>query len=139
MPRRLDEELVRRFILSLPQASEGTHHGHPDFRVAGKVFAGLAPDRLTVNMRCDPVNLSLLSQQEPEVYRDVWGGKWMGITLSRASPRSVMELLMDAWRLAAPKSLANVKLPKPALPSAKRGTRGKTKSAAKKKAAVRRG
>lgn len=133
MPRRLDEELVRRFILSLPDTSEGTHHGHPDFRVAGRIFAGLSPDRHTVNMRCDPVNLSFLTRQAPNVYRDVWGGKWMGITLSLAVPRNVMELLMDAWRLAAPKSLANTSLPKARVPEGKRDTQAAARRSGAKK------
>jgi YjbR protein len=35
----------RRLALSLPGASEGGHHGHADFRVAGKIFATLGyPD-----------------------------------------------------------------------------------------------
>jgi len=29
----------RRIALSLPEALEASHMGHPDFRVGGKVFA----------------------------------------------------------------------------------------------------
>jgi len=31
----------RRIALTLPQASEATHMVHPDFRVAGHIFATL--------------------------------------------------------------------------------------------------
>ena len=31
----------RRIALSMPEASEGAHMGHPDFRVKGKIFATL--------------------------------------------------------------------------------------------------
>ena len=35
----------RRIALSMPQASEGAHMEHPDFRVGGKIFATLGyPD-----------------------------------------------------------------------------------------------
>lgn len=36
-------EEFRRMALSLPEASEGAHMGHPDFRVGGKIFATLSP------------------------------------------------------------------------------------------------
>ena len=37
----------QRLALSMPEASEGSHMGHPDFRVRGKVFA-------TLLLRCTP-------------------------------------------------------------------------------------
>jgi len=35
----------RRIALSLPQASEAAHMGHPDFRVGGRIFATLGYPR----------------------------------------------------------------------------------------------
>src|SRR2546423_10444354 len=37
-------EEFRTLALSLPEASEDAHMGHPDFRVRGKIFATLGPD-----------------------------------------------------------------------------------------------
>jgi len=35
----------RRIALSMPEASEGEHMGHPDFRMGGRIFATLGhPD-----------------------------------------------------------------------------------------------
>jgi hypothetical protein len=35
----------RKLALSFPEALESSHHGHPDFRVGGKIFATLGyPD-----------------------------------------------------------------------------------------------
>lgn len=34
----------RALALDLPGVVEGEHQGHPDFRVAGKIFATLGPD-----------------------------------------------------------------------------------------------
>jgi hypothetical protein len=48
----------RRIALSLPEASGSAHMGHPDFRVAGKIFATLGyPDE-----RCGVVMLPLEEQ-----------------------------------------------------------------------------
>jgi hypothetical protein len=34
-------EMFRELALQLPEASEGEHHAHADFRVGGKIFATL--------------------------------------------------------------------------------------------------
>ena len=39
----MNEGDFRRIALSLPGATEGSHMGHPDFRVGGKIFATLMP------------------------------------------------------------------------------------------------
>ncbi len=36
---------ARRIALSMPEALESAHMGHPDFRVRGKIFATLWPDK----------------------------------------------------------------------------------------------
>jgi hypothetical protein len=36
----------RRIALSMPEAIESSHMGHPDFRVAGKIFATLGAPAL---------------------------------------------------------------------------------------------
>src|SRR5437879_13718811 len=37
-------EEFRSLALSLPEAAEAAHMGHPDFRVRDKIFATLGPD-----------------------------------------------------------------------------------------------
>jgi hypothetical protein len=37
-------EKFRRLALKMPDAIEGAHMGHPDFRANGKIFATLYPD-----------------------------------------------------------------------------------------------
>ena len=32
----------RRIALSLPNAEQGSHHGQPDFRIGGRIFATLS-------------------------------------------------------------------------------------------------
>jgi len=49
----------RRIALSLPQAVESAHMGHPDFRVGGKIFATISPDDT-----CGMVKLTLEQQHD---------------------------------------------------------------------------
>lgn len=104
-PRRLTHADVRRMALALPGVHEGTHMGHADLRVADKIFASLPNDPATVNMKITPANLDILSNSDPETFRNVWGGRWVAIALATVSRDTLRELLEDAWRLTAPKSL----------------------------------
>jgi len=40
----MNVEDFRRIALSMPEATEASHMGHPDFRVGGKIFATIWPD-----------------------------------------------------------------------------------------------
>lgn len=42
----------------------------------------------------------------PSVFRDAWGGRWLGFDLSQVEEVEVLELLQDAWLSVAPKALA---------------------------------
>ncbi|MBK6487009.1 MAG: MmcQ/YjbR family DNA-binding protein [Gemmatimonadetes bacterium] len=106
MPRRrLTQDDVRRIALSLPEAHEGAHMGHADLRVRNKIFASLPNDPATVAMKVTPANLDALVRENPGTYRDVWGGRWLGVTLATVSVETLQTLLEDAWTLTAPKSL----------------------------------
>ena len=93
----------RRIALSFPGVEEGSHMGHPDFRVGGKIFATLgAPD--------DSWGLAALmpEQQEdfmtlaPDAFKPA-AGAWGrgGSTLVRLDsvPEDLLEAaLAAAWR-----------------------------------------
>src|SRR5690606_20797173 len=96
----------RRLALSLPEAVEGSHMGHPDFRVRKKIFATLNAAETAGHVRCDPVSLDLLVRRRPERFRNAWGGRWLGIELERVDEPEVLGLLRDAWLSIAPASLA---------------------------------
>ena len=104
-PRPPDQRFVRRVALALPEASEGSHMGHPDLRVRNKVFAGLAADGRTVALKTTPANLDALVTVDPETFRDAWGGRWVGVVLARVSRDELRDLIVEAWRLVAPKRL----------------------------------
>src|SRR5436309_5904551 len=65
----------RRIALSLPQASEAAHMGHPDFRVGGRIFATLGYPRSGWGMvKLTPEQQELFVRTEPAVFAPVKGG-----------------------------------------------------------------
>jgi hypothetical protein len=102
-------EDFRSVALSMPEASESAHMGHPDFRVRGKIFATVcAPDEHWGMVKLTPEQQHEFVQAEPGVYEPVQGG-WgrQGCTkvrLSAADEITLHNALFAAWRkVAAPK------------------------------------
>src|SRR5688500_19890303 len=104
-------EEFRNLAMSLPEASESAHMGHPDFRVRGKIFATLGrPDEGWGMVKLTPAQQADVVAREPRLFQPVPGG-WgdQGAThvrLSGATEQVVRPVLLAAWRNAAPKRLA---------------------------------
>lgn len=102
-------EDFRRLALGLPEAQEQVHHGKPDFRVRGKIFASLEPaaGRGTVKLTADEQDL--LIEAEPGVFSPAagaWGRQgWTRISLEEVDEPTLRGALQRAWRNTAPKSL----------------------------------
>ncbi len=65
----------RRIALSLPQASEAAHLGHPDFRVAGRTFATLGYPRGGWGMvKLTPEQQEFFVRAQPAAFAPVKGG-----------------------------------------------------------------
>jgi len=100
----------RNLALSLPEASEAAHMGHPDFRVGGKIFATLGPDQELGMVKLTPGEQAIFIRTEPDVFQPVkgaWGRRGCThVRLERATEPSVRQALMAAWRNTAPKRLA---------------------------------
>ncbi|HKW40449.1 MAG TPA: MmcQ/YjbR family DNA-binding protein [Gemmatimonadales bacterium] len=102
----------RKAALSLPQASESAHMGHPDFRVAGRVFATLGYPRVGWGMvKLTPEQQELFIHAEPETFVPV-NGAWgragsTSVRLQAARKAAVREALLIAWRNRAPQTLAD--------------------------------
>ena len=80
-------EAFRRLALSLPEATEGSHMGHPDFRVGGKIFATLAaPDPSFAMVKLTPDQQEALVSAEPAVFVPVKGGWGLKGRHERAPP-----------------------------------------------------
>lgn len=95
----------RKLALSLPETTEGSHMGHPDFRVRDKIFAMLTADETRCAVKCDATSLESLVRTDPDTYRDAWGGRWLGADLGRTDEDTIAALLEDAWCRTAPKRL----------------------------------
>jgi hypothetical protein len=92
----------RRLALSFPETSEGAHMGHPDFRVAGKIFATLGyPDEGWAMVSLTPEQQEELVHAEPDVFVPVkggWGRKGAtNVRLKKAKKAIVQHALAAAW------------------------------------------
>jgi hypothetical protein len=102
--------------LSLPEAVEGAHQGHADFRVGNRIFATLGyPDEAWGMAKLTLEQQVMLVAAEPEIFRPVPGG-WgkhgaTNVRLSKADATTLQSALAMAWRNVAPKSLIAPKKP----------------------------
>ena len=99
----------RKLALSLPEALEAAHMGHPDFRVGGKIFATLAyPSTAFATVMLTPEQQELFVRAEAKTFRPVpggWGRKGATQVVLRAAKKSaVREALQVAWSNRAPRS-----------------------------------
>jgi hypothetical protein len=99
----------RKLACALPGAEEKSHFGHPDFRVRNKIFAGMSPDGKQGTLKLTPEFQAMLIDGKPEVFTPAagaWGDKgWTHLVLAKMELGAAPELLREAWRLVAPKTL----------------------------------
>jgi hypothetical protein len=101
----------RRIALSLPEATEGSHFGAPDFRVKDKIFATLGEhERATGVVKLTPEQQEILVQAEPKVFEPVagaWGRRgWTTVRITAADAVTLRSAITSAWLTVAPKKLA---------------------------------
>lgn len=104
----------RRMALSMPQASEAAHMGHPDFRVKGKIFATLfRRDDVDWGMvKLKPEQQREFVEVKPRVFQPVKGG-WgrQGCTqvylkaIDKKTLATLRSAMYTAWLNTAPKRL----------------------------------
>ena len=100
----------RRLALSLPDATEGSHMGHPDFRVRNKIFASLGGSEKDLGtVKLAPEQQEILLAAEPAAFTPAagaWGRRgWTQVKLSAVDANTLGSALGMAWRNTAPKSL----------------------------------
>ena len=100
----------RKAALALPEAIEGAHQGHADFRVGKRVFATLGyPDDAWGMVKLTPEQQTVLVEAEPDIFQPVPGG-WgkygnTNLLLAKADATTLKSALAMAWQNVAPKSL----------------------------------
>lgn len=98
---------ARELALALPEAREQDHHGRPSFRVNGKIFATLW-DEEHLNVMLDEGGIVQAVQKHPRACEEVWWGKRLAavrVRLAAADPKTLRQMLGEAWELRAPKRL----------------------------------
>jgi len=99
----------RQAALSIPGASESSHMNHPDFRIAGKIFATLgSPDAAWGMVKLTPEQQKRLVRQSADVFlpaKGAWGRQGStNVCLASVDLR----LLRPALALAAGNVLASI-------------------------------
>lgn len=102
-------ELVHALALALPRTVAGTHHGHPDFRVHGKIFATLRPTDGVAVVKLPAIDQEALLAVDPEAFAtNAWSRQgWLEIRLARVSRERLGEALEAAWSHVAPERLVS--------------------------------
>ena len=100
----------RQIALSLPETEERAHMSHPDFRVAGKIFATLGyPDKSRGMVKLSPEEQHYFSKDYPDVFipvKGTWGRRGAtSVHLKAAKKETLRKAIQAAWRNSAPKRL----------------------------------
>ena len=103
----------RRLALALPETEERAHMDHPDFRVAGKIFATLGyPEDGFAMVKLTPIEQEMLVKAQPTVFKPcngAWGRRGAtSVSLKSARKPVIRRALLAAWRLTAPKQLQHL-------------------------------
>jgi hypothetical protein len=99
---------VRELALALPDAVEQETWGHPTFRVRKKMFGTLASDGSTATMKASSEEQAALVQTDPETFFvPAYVGRhgWVGFHVALIEPGELAELVTEAWRMTAPKTV----------------------------------
>lgn len=101
----------RRLALALPETEERKHMNHPDFRVAGKIFATLAyPNKQFGMVKLTPIQQEDFVKSHPPAFTPVtgaWGRKGCtSVLLAKANKPALKNAILAAWRNYAPSELA---------------------------------
>jgi len=93
----------RRIALSLPDTTEASHFGNPDFRAGGRIFATLSLERDGYGvLLLTPEQQAGMVEDEPAVFSPVPGG-WgrngsTRVLLSKVAPDVLEGALRTAWQ-----------------------------------------
>ena len=108
--RMASESDVREIALSLPETEERPSYGTPGFRVKDRLFARLREPGVLVLRVADEGEKDFLLRAEPDKFFTTPhydGYPSVLVRLGAVDRDELRELLTDAWRVRAPKRLAD--------------------------------
>ena len=105
----MDADQVRRYALSLPEATEEPHFDSASFRIRGRIFATLPAGGEHVHVMVDADEARAVAATAGAAFEELWWGKKLsGVRVHLPSvdePDVVGELIEDSWRRRAPTRL----------------------------------
>jgi hypothetical protein len=98
---------ARKVALSMPHAEEREHQDHPDFRVNGKIFATLWPDKSMAVAKLTLADQAALIQMDPDAFSlNAWSHQGATtVHLKHITLKQFRKVIQAAWRNVAPKRL----------------------------------
>ena len=108
-----DWDTVREIAGALPGAEESATYGQPAFKVGGKLFVWMSPDRAAADalaVRVDPDEKPLLIETSPDVYFQTphyHGEPIVLVRMERIDAEELRDRIEDSWLLRAPKRLVD--------------------------------
>lgn len=104
----LSPEEFRRIALSMVDAIEGAHMGHPDFRVNGRIFATLHPDHQWGMVKLTPEQQQKFVRENPATFvaeNGAWGrAGCTRVRLGSVDEDTLGEAMTLAWQKTARKN-----------------------------------
>ena len=104
-------EEVRRFALSLPRTTEALVRGRVKFRVGRLVYVSFSHDGSVMGFAFPKEQREWLVGGSPGKFmlpdRSDLRYHWVLVRMGAIDEREMRELVIDAWRMAVPKSLAS--------------------------------
>ncbi len=102
---------IRRYAMALPEVSEAQHFKLPAFKVREKVFVVIQKGSTHAIVSVDETQAKEAAASEPQAYevlRRSSGRIFVGVRvdLAKASGARFKELVEQAWRHKAPRSLS---------------------------------
>ncbi len=110
----MTSDQFRKMALEIPTAVERSHMNHPDFRVAGKIFASLGvPDESWGMVKLTLEQQRTFIEKAPEVFkpsRGAWGRQgYTNVYLTAAKATIVRAALDAAAKNVAPRAKKNTR------------------------------
>lgn len=92
----------REIALSMHDAIERAHMGHPDFRANGRIFASLHANERSGTVKLTPEEQRELMRAHPTMFTPAagaWGRQgWTVVSLSESDCRTVRAAILLAWQ-----------------------------------------
>jgi hypothetical protein len=103
---------VRRFAMTLPRTTEGLVGGRVKFRVGRIVYLSFTRDESVMGFAFPKEQRDWLVGGSPHKFmqppKSDLRYHWVDVRLAAIDEREMRELVLDAWRMVVPKSVASL-------------------------------